>query len=61
MHGVELQRSESREGAVYFSPSTPWQGKELPPEPFTTLWYGINYMEMPLTLTKPEGQFDQLQ
>ena len=61
LHGVELQRSESREGAVYFSPSAPGQGKELPTEPFTTLWYGINYMEMPLTLTKPEGQFDQLQ
>ena len=55
LHGVELKRNESREGAVYFSPPMNGQGKALPSAPFTTLWYGINYLEMPVGLAPNSG------
>lgn len=51
LHGVELQRNETREGAVYFSPTRRGAPKASPTEPFTTLWYGVNYMEMPVSLS----------
>ena len=51
LHGVQLKRNEVREGAVYFSPPRRGKLEELPAaEQFTTLWYGINYMEMPVSL-----------
>ncbi len=50
LHGAALKRNEVREGAVYFSPSRRGKPEELPAEPFTTLWYGIDHMEMPVSL-----------
>ncbi|MCY4625614.1 MAG: hypothetical protein OXC99_11530 [Chloroflexi bacterium] len=55
LHGVELKRNESREGAVYFSPPTNGRGRRSPSAPFTTLWYGINYLEMPVGLAPNSG------
>ena len=55
LHGAALQRNETREGAVYFSPSERGKPKEPPTEPFTTLWYGVNFMEMPVSL-RANGQ-----
>ncbi len=54
LHGVELQRDETREGAVYFSPMGRGALKAPLTEAFSTLWYGVNYMEMPVSLS-PDG------
>ncbi len=51
LHRVEVKQNAVREGAVYFSPPRHGKPEELPAEPFTTLWYGVNYMEMPVSLT----------
>ena len=52
LHSVELQRNETREGAMYFSPTRRGMPKEPPTKPFSTLWYGVNYMEMPISLAQ---------
>ncbi len=54
LHRVAVQRNETREGAVYFSPPQRGKPKEPPTEPFTTLWYGVNYLETPVSL-RPSG------
>ena len=50
LHRIELKHNEVREGAVYFSPSQRGKPEEPLTEPFTTLWYGIYHMEMPVSL-----------
>lgn len=54
LHGAALQRNETREGAVYFSPRQGGRPKAPPTEPFTMLWYGVNFMETPVSLA-PNG------
>ena len=49
LEGVTLQRGDTREGYIYFRPEEDSAG--MPPETFTTLWYGPRLLELPIRLT----------
>ena len=55
LHSVVLRHDETREGAVYFSPTGVRASEGTVAAPFTTLWCGITHMEIPVRLALKKG------